>query len=324
MKKLIVLFFSLFALISCSQSPFGKKQLSVATWNVQTFFDGKKDGCEYSEFTKGDNWSIEKYEVRLDRLCKVINQLDCDVIVLEELENEGIIYDISNRLAGNAWNQKKNWNYACFAKNPGSSIGCGILSRYELSDLKIHNLDVRTSEKQPSMRPIMEVSINNGKEKTLLFVNHWKSKSGGAEESEIWRDLQENVLCSCINYHAEENPYFIICGDFNRDVQEFKKAEDGGINLRPGNFGKKNAFVNSCWFDEEGNLVPGQGSYYFKDNWERIDHIFTSQNFLLESFEVFSNGEWCTEDGIPKSYKVYTGEGFSDHVPLKAILSYKE
>lgn len=311
-------------MVSCSIEPSGKNHLSLATWNVQTFFDGKKDGCEYSDFMKGDNWSIEKYEVRLNRLCNVITQLDCDVIVLEELENEGIIYDISNRLAGNAWNQKKNWNYACFAKNPGSSIGCGILSRFELSDLKIHNLDIRTIEKQPSMRPIMEVTINSGNKKVQLFVNHWKSKSGGAEESEIWRDLQENLLCSCINNLEEENPYFLICGDFNRDVLEFRKTEKGIVNLRCGNYGCKDELLNSCWFDSDGNLISGQGSYYYKDNWERIDHIFTSQNFVLENFEVFSNGEWCTEEGIPKSYKIFTGEGYSDHVPLKALLSYKE
>ena len=44
------------------------------------------------------------------------------------------------------------------------------------------------------MRPIMEVNLDVGGRNVILFVNHWKSKSGGEEESEIWRDWQETLL----------------------------------------------------------------------------------------------------------------------------------
>ena len=159
MKKMIYVLFSLL-LVSCSIEPGNKTKVSVATWNVQTFFDSTLDGTEYAQFRKED-WNASKYEQRLEKLCKVLMSLDADIIVMEELENEDILYDINNRLAGNSWNQKKMWTYCCFSKNEGSSIGCGVFSRFEICDVKLHNIDIRTEKStQPYTRPVMEVGLH--------------------------------------------------------------------------------------------------------------------------------------------------------------------
>lgn len=322
-KRLIYVLLCGFLICSCRfENLFDDKNVTVGTWNVQTFFDGVTCGTEYSEFKKGDSWNQEKYEVRLDRLCDVISQLDCDILVMEELENEGVIYDINNRLAGNSWDQKKCWNYSCFAKNAGDSIGCGIISRYELVDLKVHNLDVRTElTDQPSMRPIIEVTAIIGKEEVKFFVNHWKSKSGGEKETEVWRNFQERMLSS----RLKENLCFktVICGDFNRDILEFKRGESNLVFMR--GFGIENedgVSVESVWLDMNGNVISGNGSYYFDSQWERIDHFFVRNGIKVVNFEPFAKTPWCTEDGIPCGYKIYTGSGYSDHVPLKMEISF--
>ena len=77
-----------------------KTPLSVVNWNVQTFFDANKDGCEYTEFQKSSDWNKEKYQERVKRLAQVISTLDADIYVFEEIENENVLQDISNELSG--------------------------------------------------------------------------------------------------------------------------------------------------------------------------------------------------------------------------------
>ena len=118
---------------------FAGQEIKIVNWNAQTFFDAEACGTEYKEFAKGNSpWNKELYEQRLDRLCDVIEKLDGDIVVLEEIENGNIVYDISNRLQKNSFRRNKLYRYACFAKSRGSSIGCAVLSRLELEKMKVH------------------------------------------------------------------------------------------------------------------------------------------------------------------------------------------
>ena len=88
-------------IISCilSEDPVSGKNVSVASWNVQTFFDSVTDGNEYAEFLSAKSkWSSEKYQKRVERLCEIISQLDADIVALEEVEKESLAYDIVNHL----------------------------------------------------------------------------------------------------------------------------------------------------------------------------------------------------------------------------------
>lgn len=310
------------------------KKVSFACWNAQTFFDAKVDGDEYAEFKKEGRWSAEKYSARLKRLCEVFRDLNPDVFVLEEIESLAVAQDISNFLAGNSWSEKKSWNYVCFARNKNSSIGCAVFSRFALTDLKTHNLDVRVQKKdQPSSRPVMQVCVNVDDKNLILFVNHWKSKAGGSEESEIWRDWQEALLAFCVKSEFENsgNNAFVLCGDFNRDVTEFVCDFDGakgisgdsnvGGNVALRTFdakGHKSDFVRvfSPWFSKSGNFSTEKGSYFYKENWERIDNVFAFGSLKISNFTPAFEGAWAKENGVPFRYMIYNGEGYSDHLPL--------
>jgi len=317
---------------SCRNADFtiGQNQelLSIVSWNTQTFFDGEKNGNEYSDFQKSGNWNREKYCVRLGRLCEVIKALDADVFVLEEIENEGILQDISNNLIGEAWNGKNLFCYSCFAKPEGSSIGIGILSKYELSNLTTHSLDIRTQKNQePSLRYLIQVTIAvNGKE-LILFANHWKSMSGSKEETEIWRNWQESSLAArFIELEDVGILPALACGDFNRDIEAFVKDfqnQDktsnftGNILLRHAGFGEmESVSVHSPWYSANGALASEIGSYYFQEKWERIDHFFTFGDVEIISFGPAAYSPWASDGKIPFSYKLSTGEGYSDHLPL--------
>lgn len=294
--------------------------IKVLNWNLQTFFDANFDGTEYSQFKNSSaGWSKEKYEERLERLAKVVKSSDPDVLVVQELENAGQLYDIFNRLCSN-FNLRKNYSYGCFAKEKGSSIGTAVLSRYPLSSPAVHSLDIRTEpEKMPSMRPLLKVFVTVKEKTLLLMVNHWKSKSGGEEKTEVWRNYQENALAFCFASAAQKGQCAIACGDFNRDVSEFKKMneENANIELR----GQNPAFVYSPWFDEQNELYE-PGSYFYKNEWGRIDHFFAGKGVKISHFAVENDGDWAREDGSPFKYVVRYGSGYSDHFPISCVVSW--
>ena len=316
-----------------------KADFSIVNWNVQTFFDANKDGCEYSDFQKKGSWDNQKYSQRLERLCQAISKLDADIYVFEEIENEAVIYDISNQLSANGhnWNQRKFWNYSAFAKEKGTAIGIGILSRYPLTNLKTHAMDINIhTNSQPSVRYILEATVSIENMSLIIFANHWKSKSGGQAKSEIWRDWQENLLGKRLAELKKENngkmPPVVICGDFNRDALEFSccfetqnttdEITENTI-LKYADFGSTASIgVKSLWFLENGDFVSDKGSYYYKDSWERIDNIFITGGLDSKSFTSAADSPWASAQGIPSGYKIYSGEGWSDHLPVAAQLFF--
>lgn len=292
-------------------------ELTVVSYNAQEFFDGKKEGCEYDDYKKG-GWGVEPYKVRLERLCLVMRTLKADVFVLEEIENEGILQDISNYTAGDSWRQKDLLSYSSFVKKPDTAIGIAIFSKYPLKEIKVHDLDIRSEKKtMPSMRPVLEAIVDFKGNEICLLANHWKSKSGGEEDSEVWRNWQEQVLAEIIKREMENGKKnFLVCGDFNRDIQEFS-SEGGSVIL-----GNK-VRLNSPWLDGKGNFTSKIGSYFFGGSWERIDHIFYAGNLVCKSFGPEDNSIWTDSEGRPYEYRIQNGNGYSDHLPVKAVFEIR-
>ena len=300
-----------------------KKNISLVCWNVQTFFDAVTCGSEYKDFKNSERWTKEKYMQRLNKLCDVMTSLNPDIFVMEEIENAEVVQDIANALAGGAWERKKNWQYTCFAKDSDSAIGCAVFSRYELCSLKCHTLDIRTqAEAQPSSRPLMQLTVLAGNQEMELFVNHWKSKSGGQEETEIWRDWQELALADNVLLNQSLGKTSVMCGDFNRSAEDFILAEEDrrhGNTLLRGT--RSLAAAWSPWFRSDGKFATEGGSYYYNDEWERIDNIMVAGDAAISSFSTVTDSPVADEEGLPAAFKIFTGEGCSDHLPLKCVIS---
>ncbi len=303
------------------------ESLKITSWNLLTFFDSVTDGCEYKEFSKNTHWNKEMYTKRLKNLVEVLKAVDSDVYVMQEIENEGILRDISNFLAGE-WNFKKHYKHGCFAKDEGSAIGCAVLSRYPLKNMTVHSLDFSQSQsKVPSMRPILQVSVEKNGRELVLLVNHWKSMSGGEESTEKWRNAQEMLLSRRIQILENQKKAYVALGDFNRDILKFKageRCENGQkILLRGGrNFEFNDEFVEvlSPWFDQENSLQE-PGSYNFMNEWSRIDNMFFGGPSGYKNFTVETDGKWFgKKNNKPYEFSFWdTNVGYSDHLPISAL-----
>ena len=81
----------------------------------------------------------------------------------------------------------------------------------------------------------------------------------------------------------------------------------------------------SPWARELAN-----GSYYYKNEWETIDHFLLSARFFNGSGWEFENcaaadyGPFINSGGHPAAYNPRTGSGLSDHLPLLLFLKYRK
>lgn len=324
-------------------------KISVATWNVQTVFDADFSGDEYSEYASSKSgWSAEKYYARLLRLADALEAIDADIIALEEVENLNVVHDIANVMP-----YMNKLRYAAFARQPGSALGMLVLSRWPVTEAFAYQIQLPQT-KPETLRPLFEVHVKIHKKNVVLLVNHWKSKASGGAAGGILRQCQQALLTSRISElkcgENCENSLIVALGDFNQKTEEFEiDAESNEVLLRGfcnteevkslwlepaisgGASGKGSVhgwhswrgsfsnFNNRSANSENGAKAESAGSYFFRDNWEQIDHIFlASENASFGECGTVAKRMFLRQDGMPNAYKLYSGSGLSDHLPLKA------
>ncbi len=334
-KVIAAIFAALAAIIFTSCALFSssgeKGEIVVMTYNTQTFFDSVTNGNEFSEFTQKD-WTEELYTERLQRLAQVLSEAPMpiaekrhplieaisksmpkkgrppSIAVLQEIENEGVLLDAAAFLP----TQDFYSHVAFIPAGRGGAFSTGILSVFPIESVKIHSLAASPastaipSSALSSLRPLAEVAFATSNGRLVLFAVHWKSKggSGSAEENKQIRLLQEELLTERISLLEREAPGtpFIVCGDFNQPPEEF-------------------AFMQkylSAW----DFLPESAGTYFWRGEREKIDNIFVSHLFK-ESIEAEASRFYVAEndflfgnDGAPAAFRIYTGKGYSDHLPL--------
>jgi endonuclease/exonuclease/phosphatase family metal-dependent hydrolase len=347
MKNLYFLLVLVFVLLGCSKSEHEtslseRKIITLMTWNVHNLCDGVDDGIEYAEFLQSAGWSREKYMGRINAVSAAIGGLkpQPDILMLEEIESNVILEDLAAALP-------KNYSCSHFANNPDAAMGIGILSRLPIAETKNHSITIN-GETAP--RPVLEARVETEKGDIVLFVCHWKSKKGGDDVTEKIRRSSARVILRRIREINENEPNvgFIIAGDLNENHDEFFRRKANAIcalvpddpycvklsNANGGeqkdffvitgnnpplpvNFPQESIVLFSPWMSDLQN-----GSYYYKRNWETIDHFLISGHFfdnsdweyekvIIGNFEPFANS-----NGIPIPYNTKTGAGLSDHFPL--------
>jgi endonuclease/exonuclease/phosphatase family metal-dependent hydrolase len=330
-----------------------ERRLTLMTWNVHNLFDGSDNGYEYNEFREFSGWSAEKYLGRINSISAAIAAVEPgpDIILLQEIESFKILEDLALSMPG-------NYSWSHFANNPGAAVGLGVISSILPKDSRVHSITIN-GETIP--RPVMEIRFDMDGEAFVIFACHWKSKASGDDTTENIRRASARVILRRIRelWGSEPELGIIVAGDLNENHDEFYKLNSGVICALlgddpscvqltgfleyneetaipqkdfivisgnkpplPVHFPQKSIVLFSPWMDGLEN-----GSYYYKGNWETIDHFLVSGQFFnndgweYEMAAVADNKPFTNNGGTPAAYNARTGAGLSDHLPL--ILSLR-
>jgi endonuclease/exonuclease/phosphatase family metal-dependent hydrolase len=360
MRQIFLTTFAAVLLLSCggcdtagesSASNEGKKEtIRIMTWNLQALFDGKENGAEYKEYLDSAGWSAEKYSARLNAIARGIDHIEQgvpDILALEEVENAQVLEDLARGPLS-----KHGYRWTFFANNPGSSLGIGVLSRFPLTQARAHSF---SDNEEATPRPVMEVWVQPQDTPLALFICHWKSKLGGDEATESLRRAAARLVLRRLREIDRDQPGVpaLIMGDLNENHDEFDRqsgaflsalipddpraAELAGVKdvSRQTDFLilSRNKPPASAYFDSEavvlyspwGNELA-DGSYYYKNAWETIDHFLLNRAFFDEKDWDFDDCAvvnvlpFTNSRGFPDAYVPRTGAGLSDHLPLLLTL----
>lgn len=319
-------------------------EFAVATYNVENLFDMKADGTEYAEYIPNfKGWTKTAYEIKLSNIAKVIKDMNAAVVALEEVENENALNDLLAKLAKDG----APYPYHAITKAEKSAVQSVLISRFKIlsyEELKVGN--------HRGERPILKAKLEVGNNELIIYVNHWKAKTGPeSRRIEFARTLVADIR------KLPDGADFLVLGDFNSNYNEMETfTNDKKLNDTSGITGINNILKTAksnpntkLEMASKADVVVQNGNELLYNLWmelpkfERISEWFgkeknTPDNIIIPkamfdkkgisyedgSFKVFSppylfkNGRpyrWENNNGIP--------QGYSDHLPLIAKFTSK-
>ncbi|HSO89400.1 MAG TPA: hypothetical protein VLQ91_22800 [Draconibacterium sp.] len=267
---------------SFAEGGFNKKRnLTVVFYNVENLFDTKNTpGGNDAEFTpEGKNkWTEDRYKKKLEDISKVLSSVTKkelpEIIGLCEIENLKVLEDLVNT------KQLSDGNYEIehFESPDYRGIDCALL--YRPNEFKvIKSMPVHVGfvdDPKYSTRDILYVKgETKNKEEFHIFVNHWPSRTGGLEQTELKRISVAQLLKSKIDSVQTVNPNanILVMGDMNdepsnKSLSEVLAAKSPEV---------KNAALVNLMYPIHANK---KGSYNYRGTWNMLDNIIVSSGLL--------------------------------------------
>jgi len=334
MKKLGVLFFIAF-MVSCKtmkpdteatlDAP-AKVKFDLMSYNVENIFDTIDDPNKADEdFTPSGKlqWNSAKYYEHLNHTVDAITNKGTNfpaIVGLIEVENGTVLNDLVNT------SYLKGKGYQVVWYEGPDERGIDVALIYDSKKVTVVGSRpipvVLESVSDPNTRDILKVSVKVGSEDYHLFVNHWPSRRGGQDESEMHRIKAASVLRKEVDQILSVNPKAnIICmGDFN-DFPSNKSVHDV---LRAGVSNEHSVLFNMMSDFE----ALKKGTHFYKGEWSPLDQFIVSYGMFdnkcisANSFEVVTYDflYYTSKDGVKSPARAYVGDsykgGYSDHLPI--------
>ena len=340
MKKLpiIALMFLMTLGVLHAQKP---EPFTIAFYNVENLFDTVDDpGIMDEEFTPtGEKqWTPERYQVKLRHIARVLTTLDGKhppaLIGLAEVENRQVMLDLV---------QTKHFSgsyYSVIHENSPDERGIdvGLLYRPDQFKYLNHQSIPITFPFEPDsrVRDILYVKgVAGGADTLHVFVNHWKSRSGGREATEQMRIYSARVLKrhtdSLLNKNPEAN--IVAMGDFNDEPANKSLHETLGAK-QPKKI-RTPKLYNLLYPKDQ----KGLGTYNYKYEWFMLDNLIVSGGLIKEDHgyrvkprqvEIF-DAPWVMYEnpkaGMMIPNRTYGGPnyfgGYSDHLAIWGTFRWK-
>lgn len=333
MKKSIVFFL----VLSLSGFASAKAQLFdtlfVAFWNVENLFDTVDDPQKNDEdfLPEGKlKWTKERFDEKCLNLAKAIRAMNDgrgpDIIGLAEVENKFVLETLTSKYLLDL-----NYKIAHLESPDERGIDVALLFRGRCAkSITITGHTVRLPDNNPT-RLILQVDLLCKKKETAtFFINHWPSRRGGEEKSEINRVTAASVLKAQTQklLKSQKNAHIIIMGDFNDEPANISIRDTlGAAPFACSAENSPSELYNLAWEKKQA----GEGTLKYRDNWNMLDQIIVSKSllsgkfkYICNSFAIFKPFFLVTQTGKYKDSPApfYGGErylgGYSDHFPVTA------
>lgn len=325
--RLVVLILAL----SFSSSLLALDKFTVLSYNVENFFDNKKDTgkndwtflprnftgkkteCNkigywrYKEACHKTDWTQQKIKIKLGQIKKYVESLPNkpSFIGLSEIENEVVVSLIAKTLG---------YTQFVVSKSPDRR-GIDVALLYnESTDIKLvsqkeHTLKDKYFLKKPT-RNILEVSfLINKKDKLTLFVNHWPSLGNPTST----RIVAAKALKSRMQSLNKKGHYLIALGDFNTIPENNPRPFEDIVLKGTGFSDIHDLFMKDRNISKELKKEMPLGSYFYapKMSWNRLDRIIINKRL--------NDGKKL--DLVRKSYSIHNpGFSTSEHRYTKGAL----
>ena len=329
------LLFPLILLVACTaprtavEADALPETLRVAFYNVENLFDTVDDPLTLDEeFTpQGKKQYTEaRYAEKLDRLGEVIQRMDYPAIVgVSEVENRAVLEALTktDRL------RAVPYRIEHFDSPDVRGIDVGLLYRsdqFEPTGAQALPINFPASIVEDyTTRDVLIVSGKLAGEPVHVLVNHWPSRRGGLAASEPKRTYVAAQVRRAVDSISLVRPdaQFIIMGDFNDEPDNRSVMSTLGAQLtREGKM--ENVLFNTVAEQDK----QGEGSYNYRGNWNMLDQIILSGNFLDDKGLQYLRSEVFQHESLlfdhPKNglmpNRSYGGPnyygGYSDHLPV--------
>lgn len=340
MKKIYLFIIAIsFSNIACAQQK--NDSLFVAHWNLENLFDTIDDPkTEDEEFlpSSAKEWNDERLDKKMNNLSRVISSMNDDngpdLLGVCEVEHQFLLDTLITKYLSD-----KSFKTAYLESPDGRGIDNGIIynsKKFSLLDIVGHRVKLDDGNET---RFILEgIFLFEKKDTIYFFVNHWPSRRGGEDESEVRRISAAKTLQAVVEsiLAKTSSKKIIIVGDFNDEptnisITEYLKVKTFFCDSLDSKNMKEDFETDlfnlsfKAWFE-------GLGSFKYQDDFNMLDQIIISKDLLLgddikyvcNSFQVYKPDLMVTRTGKFQGapFPTYGGSrylgGYSDHYPVTA------
>lgn len=305
--------FTVAFMLVLSNQLFAQKSVRIAFYNVENLFDtidGENDDAEFLPGGK-NNWDTQKFNEKITHIREVLLALKKPIITgFSEIENYSVVRKIISH--------KDFKNYGIVHYESPDARGIDVAMIYDSAKLTLLESGkirfVLPGEQKATTRDILWAKYQSKKSIFYVTVNHWPSRRGGADDTDVKRVKAAETVGHFIDslLNLDPNSKIILLGDLNdhpenNSVQLLNKTLAPMITKSSGEFG---------------------GSYNYNNEWGILDHILISKglsngkpSIIKDSGKIHSFPFLIEEykgQLVPK--RTYAGNkylgGYSDHLPV--------
>lgn len=330
------LFFFCFVTVSCSgqrkSATDTGKNITIGFWNMENLYDTRNDAWNDDDFTpEGQNaWDESRYQNKLSNMARVLDSINADIFGMCEVESKKVLIDLRAVLKGTG----KNYEIVHFDSPDERGIDAALYyHKDKFLVVSAKPLPVVLPENDKTRDILHAVLLHKTTGDTLhYFVNHWPSRRGGTEGSAAKRALAAQTLHNTLHQQNLWNKAFIIVGDFNDNPWDSSISKVLGAC--------KPALKSECRIHNLAGFFDASqtGTLKYNNRWDIFDQIMISSALWNKpgatlKFKPYSNRifapEWILQHGGKYEghpLRTFGGKtylnGYSDHLPVTAVLTY--